>query len=136
MWSFVTKKRNKCWVWLMVSWQTRQIIAYAVGKRNVETCRVLWQRVPKDYRRKLIYTDFYDAYFAVLPRSQHRPTGKGDGKTCMVERMNNQVRQRLGRFVRKTLSFSKCPIMHEGCLRWFLQDYNERRKRKIEAQHL
>lgn len=136
MWSFVTKKKNKRWIWLIVSWQTRQVIAYAVGDRSAETCRLLWQRVPKEYRRKLIYTDFYEAYVSALPRWQHRPCGKGSGKTCMVERMNNQIRQRLGRFVRKTLSFSKCPKMHEGCVRWFLQNYNERQKIKIVLKQL
>ena len=136
MWSFVAKKKNKKWIWLVVSWRTRQVIAYAVGDRSAETCRLLWQRVPKGYRRKLIYTDFYEAYVSALPRSQHRPRGKESGKTCMVERINNQIRQRLGRFVRKTLSFSKCPKMHEGSLRWFLQTYSERQKVKIALKQL
>jgi hypothetical protein len=34
------------------------------------------------------------------------------------------LRQRLGRFVRKSLSFSKSDAMHELCLRLFLHDYN------------
>ena len=97
---------------------------------------MLWQRVPKGYRHKLVYTDFYEAYISALPRWQHRPCGKGSGKTCTVERMNNQIRQRLGRFVRKTLSFSKCPKMHESCLHWFLQNYNERQKIKIVLKQL
>lgn len=92
--------------------------------------------MPQGYKRKLIYTDFYEAYVTALPRSQHRPGGKESGKTCMVERMNNQVRQRLGRFVRKTLSFSKCPVMYEGCLRWFLQTYNEAKKAKLALQQI
>jgi insertion element IS1 protein InsB len=41
-----------------------------------------------------------------------------------VERWNCTLRQRLGRFVRKTLSFSKSEAMHEVCLLLFLQDYN------------
>ncbi|MCA1837565.1 MAG: IS1 family transposase, partial [Actinobacteria bacterium] len=35
-------------------------------------------------------------------------------------RWNGTLRQRLGRFVRKTLSFSKCEEMHETCLVLFL----------------
>jgi IS1 family transposase len=128
--------QSEAFTWLIVSWKTRQVVAYAVGDRSTETCRLLWHRVPQGYRRKLVYTDFYEAYISALPRSQHRPRGKESGKTCMVERMNNQIRQRLGRFVRKTLSFSKCPKMHEGCLRWFLQTYNERQKIKIVLKHL
>ena len=41
-----------------------------------------------------------------------------------IERFNNIIRQRLGRFVRKTLSFSKCDEMHEMCLRLFLHEHN------------
>ena len=61
----------------------------------------------------------------MLPAAQHRATEKGEGQTCHVERFNNILRQRLARFVRKTLSFSKCDQMHEICLRLFLHEYNE-----------
>ncbi|MBC8103042.1 MAG: IS1 family transposase [Cytophagales bacterium] len=136
MWSLVTKKRNKKWAWLIVSWRTRQVVAYAVCDRSAETCRLLWQRVLKGYRRKLVYKDFYEAYLSGIPCWQHRPRGKESGKTCIVERMNNHIRQRLGRFVCKTLSFSKCPKMHDGSLRWFLQTYNERQSVKNILEQL
>lgn len=38
--------------------------------------------------------------------------------------MDNTLRQRLARFVRKTLSFSKSLFMHDACLRLFLHRYN------------
>jgi insertion element IS1 protein InsB len=41
-----------------------------------------------------------------------------------VERWNNTLRQRLARFVRKTLSFSKSDEMHEVSLKLFLHRYN------------
>ena len=47
------------------------------------------------------------------------------GLTAHVERWNNTLRQRVGRFVRKSLSFSKSDTMHELCLRLFLHDYNK-----------
>jgi len=52
--------------------------------------------------------------------------GKSEGQTNHVERWNNgTLRQRLGRLVRKTLSFSKSDSMHEEiCLVLFLHDYN------------
>jgi hypothetical protein len=49
---------------------------------------------------------------------------KETGATAHVERSNNTLRQRLGRFVRKTLSFSKSLVMHEIALRFFLHRYN------------
>ena len=125
MWSFVARRRNKRWVWLAQCRRTRQIVAFAIGDRSEQTCRLLWQRVPKRYKRCLLYSDFWDAYQKVLPDEQHEATGKGAGQTCHIERFNNILRQRLGRFVRKTLSFSKCDVMHELCLKLFLHEYNK-----------
>ena len=41
-----------------------------------------------------------------------------------VERLNNTLRQRLGRLARQTLSFSKSLMMHKACLHLFLHRYN------------
>lgn len=102
-------------------------MAWAVGDRSEATCRRLWARVPEGYRRGLLYTDLWEAYRAVLPAGRHRPAGKGGGPTSHVERWNNTLRQRLGRFVRRTLSFRKSDEMHEVCLRLFIHDYNVHR---------
>ncbi len=127
MWSFVCRRKNKRWVWLAQCRRTRPIVAYAIGDRSEATCRVLWERIPRKYKRCVCYTDFWSAYAHVLPEKQHRATGKGAGQTCHVERFNNILRQRLGRFVRRTLSFSKTDTMHENCLRLFLHEYNKQR---------
>ncbi len=61
---------------------------------------------------------------AVIPEEQHTAVGKETGETAHVERWNNTLRQRLARFVRMTLSFSKAELMHEACLLLFLHQYN------------
>ena len=132
MWSFVARRKNKRWVWLAQCRRTRQIVAYAIGDRSEATCALLWARIPKRYKRCLCYTDFWSAYAEVLPKEQHRAGGKGAGQTCHIERFNNILRQRLGRFVRRTLSFSKTDVMHESCLLLFLHDYNVRIKGRLE----
>ena len=43
-----------------------------------------------------------------------------------IERFNDILRQRLARFVRRTLSFSKNDEMHEICLLLFLHQHNRR----------
>ncbi len=60
----------------------------------------------------------------MIPAKQHLASGKGSGETSHVERWNNTLRQRLGQFVRKTLSFSKSDRMHDVRLRLFLHRYN------------
>ena len=53
------------------------------------------------------YTDFWSAYELVFPDSRHKSVGKETGLTAYIERLNNTLRQRISRLVRKTLSFSK-----------------------------
>ena len=119
------KRANKRWVWVALSRATRQVVAYAMGDRSRATCQRLWAAVPAAYRRGHCFSGFWEAYRLVLPAEQHTAAGKESGLTAHVERWNNTLRQRLGRFVRKSLSFSKSDTMHELCLRLFLHGYNK-----------
>jgi IS1 family transposase len=124
LWSFVLKRANKRWIWIALCRATRQVVAYVVGDRSAATCKKLWEQIPASYRSAHCYSDFWEAYQLVIPAEQHTAVGKETGLTAHVERWNNTLRQRLGRFVRKSLSFSKSDAMHELCLRLFLHDYN------------
>jgi IS1 family transposase len=107
--------------------KTRQVVAYAIGDRSNETCKKLWNSIREEYRSGHCYTDFWSAYQAIIPEEQHTAAGKETGQTAHVERWNNTLRQRLGRFVRKTLSFSKTTLMHRACLDLFLHRYHVER---------
>jgi len=120
LWSFVLKEANRFWIWIALCRKTRQVVAYAVGDRSKETCLRLWETIPPAYREGRCFTDFWTAYAAVIPEAQHSAVGKETGETAHVERWNNTLRQRLARFVRMTLSFSKSVFMHEACLLLFL----------------
>src|SRR6266567_7483447 len=88
--------------------------------RSQQTCLRLWQAVPLAYRNGHCFSDFWAVYQVVIPEEQHTAVGKETGETAHVERWNNTLRQRLARFVRMTLSFSKSVVMHEACLLLFL----------------
>lgn len=124
LWSFVRRKGKQAWVWIALSFQSRQVIAFVVGDRSAKTCRKLWERLPEAYQKLMAYTDFWRAYCDVIPKEQHQRCAKGSGLTNSVERFNLTVRQRVGRMVRKTLSFSKSWRMHLLCLRIFIDTYN------------
>ncbi len=124
LWSFVGCKRNKRWVWLAVCKQTKQVVACVIGGRGIDTCRKLWSNIPESYKQSIVFSDFWEAYQAVIPDEQHQAVGKDSGLTAHVERFNNTIRQRLARFIRKTLSFSKSEHMHLICLHMFLVRYN------------
>ena len=99
-------------------------VAYAIGDRSEDTCRRLWNAIEASSRCGHCFTDFWAAYQAVVPEEQHTAVGKETGQTAHVERWNNTLRQRLARFVGKTLSFSKSTLLHEARLLLFLHRYN------------
>jgi insertion element IS1 protein InsB len=131
MWSFVLKKRNKRWIWLALCRRTRQIVASTIGDRSEDTCRKLWKNIPPEYRTCQSFSDFWNAYQKVFPEETHQSVGKDSGETNHIERWNNTLRQRLGRFVRRTLSFSKSDYFHEIVLRIFIFRYNLLRLKTI-----
>ena len=132
LWSFVGSKRQQQWVWLAINRETREIVGMAIGSRTRVTARKLWKSLPTIYRQCAIcYTDFWQAYEAVLPSKRHRPVGKESGQTNHIERFNNTLRQRCSRLVRKTLSFSKKMANHIGALWYFIHDYNARIRAKL-----
>jgi len=40
----------------------------------------------------MLFTDYWEAYQAVIPNQQHFPGGKETGETFQVERWNNALR--------------------------------------------
>lgn len=127
LWSYVGRKKNKVWVWLALDNQTREIVGCYVGDRSEKGAKGLWKSLPPEYRQcATIYTDFWEAYKCVLPSKRHHAVGKETGKTSYIERFNCTLRQSIGRFVRKTLSFSKSTENHIGAIWYFIHDYNQK----------
>jgi insertion element IS1 protein InsB len=124
LWSFVYSKDNQRWVWIALCRRTRQIVAFYIGDRGELSCRELWNRIPKAYRKCHTFSDFGETYRKVFATDKHHAVGKDSGETNHVERWNNTLRQRIARFVRKTLSFSKIDFYHELVLRLFIIRYN------------
>jgi len=125
MWSHGGKKGNKYWIWLAIDIETREIVGVYIGNRDKKAAQGLWDSLPPVYRQGAIcYTDFWESYAAVFPSKRHRAVGKGTGKTNLIERFNNTMRQRISRLVRKTLSFSKKVSNHIGAIWYFIHYYN------------
>lgn len=125
LWSFVGAKRDEWWVWVALDAGTRQVVAMVCGGRDERTARCLWDALPDEYRDgAIVATDFLAAYRAVIPEGRHAAAGKEAGLTSHVERFWLTVRQRVGRCVRRTLSFSKCCWNHVGALWDFIRHYN------------
>ena len=130
VWSYVGSKKNPVWIWIVLCRRTRQVVAWMWGDRSADTCAMLWAKVPDNYKHALCYSDLHGAYQKVLDPKQHQACGKEEGQTNHVERFNLTLRQRLSRFVRKTLAFSKSLFMHIVCLRLFFHSYNQDQDRR------
>ena len=123
MWTFVHDKMNKQWLWLAILRRTGHTIAYHIGKRDHFAFEELYAKVPQQYKQCQSRSDFWEAYDN-LPKALHRKCGKEEGETSQVEAANNVLRQRLGRLVRKTCSFSKSLKNHNKCIGLFIQERN------------
>jgi IS1 family transposase len=96
-------KRCYKYLWLAISRLTHQVVGFCIGDRSFGTLWDFWFSLPSAYRRKLVYTDFYEAYAKLFRSWQHRPCDKGSGKTSIVEGLNNKWRNRVSGLVRKTV---------------------------------
>jgi IS1 family transposase/transposase-like protein len=135
LWSFVDDKGNQQWVWLAIDAETREILGCYIGDRSRASAIALWQSIPAVYRQcAKVYTDFWEAYVTVIPSKRHEAVGKDSGLTSYIERLNNTLRQRVSRLVRKTLSFSKKLENHIGAIWLFIHDYNRRIRQKLAEQ--
>jgi len=78
--------------------------------------------LPAVYRQCAVaYTDFWVSYEKVILRKHHRAVGKETGQTNHVERLNNTLRERISRLVRKkTLFFQKCRKSYFGAIWYFI----------------
>ncbi len=123
MWSYVGAKDCPQWLWLALERRTGLIAGFHLGARDEEGARGLWLSIPPALRNKaLVFTDDWAAYAAVFQKGQHQTEGKK--QTTRMERLNNTLRQRCSRLVRKTLSFSKSWQNHFLAIRFFLVNFN------------
>ena len=124
MHSFVGRKRQKRWLWIALCRRTRQVVAFTIGDRSEKSCRRLFRRIPEGYRTAATYSDFWAAYERVFQTGRHRCVGKDSGETAHVERWNCTLRQRLSRYVRRSLAFSKKDYNHHLFTKNFITHYN------------
>lgn len=68
LWSFVERRANKRWIWLVLERRTRQIVALHIGDRSADSAIALWAKVPLAIKAQaLVLTDCRDAYALAIP---------------------------------------------------------------------
>ena len=132
MWSYVGAKDCPVWLWLAIERRTGLIVGFHIGERNQESALGLWLSIPEALRQKaLVFTDDLAAYAAVFDKGQNQTEGKK--QTTRIERLNNTLRQRCSRLVRKTLSFSKAWQNHLNAIRFLLVKLNLQKLAKLPS---
>ena len=122
--SFVGSKGSKHWLWVALSRKTRQVVAWVIGDRSTQTFKRLLKKMPPEYLKLQSYSDHWKSYRLLLGKGNHRMTDKQEGETCHIERWNCTLRQRMSRFVRKSLAFSKKVRYHHMAVKLFIWFYN------------
>lgn len=134
MWAFVGSKKNQQWVWLAWSFQTGQVLAFAVGPRDLKTAKKLRVGIPTSYSRKSIYTDGLGIYESLISFHRHWVAEKGSGGTNIAEGGNTYLRHRVSYLVRKSSSFARNVDWLIRRLYFVLFTRNERIKNLFQKQ--
>jgi IS1 family transposase len=121
--TFVGLKVKQIRIWIVLCRQTRQIVSFFIGDGSMESSKRLWRKLPYAYLNCKSFSDFWKAY-SCLPESTHQKVGKETGETAHVERLNNTIRQRFSRLVRRTLSYSKRAYMLNLLFKLWAYYYN------------
>jgi insertion element IS1 protein InsB len=121
MWTFVQKKKQKAWIWLVYSKMTKKILAVHIGDRGKNSAKKLIEQVPN---MKIYCTDNWDAYNCAIEDQNLREIGKRN--TQDIERFNLNMRLWLARLVRKTIKFSKSLEMLKASVNLVVNKYNDK----------
>ncbi|MEZ4934148.1 MAG: IS1 family transposase [Saprospiraceae bacterium] len=125
-WSFVGCKKNKAWIWVAFEPNTRQVVAFHIGGRGIDSAKALWLKIPQRMRKHCYFeTDEWEAYRSVLPFDRHYV---GKDQTYHVKGFWSGVRARVSRLVRKSLSFSKNWDNHIAAIRYYFWQFNLERQ--------
>jgi len=112
-WVFCGFKKNKLWVIKAVDCGKRRVVAWYLVSVTRATFRRLYNKV-KHLKNCIFYTDDWDAFSKVLPKSRHVI---GKTHTVTIERDNSNTRHHLGRFTRRTKVVSKSRVMVDLTIR-------------------
>ena len=113
MWSFVQNKDNQRWLWYAIDKETRAILAFVFGKRELKGKNEAFLELKtllEPFGIKTFCTDGLSTYERNLKGFEHIISKKN---TQRIERKNLTLRTRIKRLCRKTICYSKCQDMHD-----------------------
>ena len=122
--SFVLMKVKQIRIWIVLNRSNRQILSFFIGDGSMDACKRLWRKLPYEFLKCYSFSDFWKAYNC-NPKDTHTKIKGSKAETNHIERLNNTIRQRFSRLVRKTLSFSKKEYMLNLHFKLWAFQYNQ-----------
>lgn len=100
---FIKRKESLYWIVLAYERESKRVVRYAIGRRNLSTIRMVIDSLALSKARK-IYTDKLNLYKNLIPHDIHNSIQYG---TNRIERVNLTFRARLKCLQRRSISFPK-----------------------------
>lgn len=110
------KKSEQRWLWYAIDHTTKVILAYVFGRRTDDVFMRL-KTLLEPFNITRFYTDDWGSYARHLDETKHCI---GKRNTQNIERKNLNLRTRIKRLTRKTICFSKSPLMHDTVIGLFI----------------
>ncbi len=122
LWSYVKHKGNKVWLIYAVCAETKEVVAYAFGKRNAATVKRLYKQISEaGIEVEKFCFDNWKAFSQIL-KEENIEIGKQH--TTLIEGINCHLRHRISRLARRTCCFSKKLSYHIKAIELVLQNMN------------
>jgi insertion element IS1 protein InsB len=112
------KESHRRYVISAMDKRTGEIVAVTTGRRNQKTIREVTDQLCT-LKPKRIITDGWNGYASLIPETIHKITEFGINR---LERLHLNLRQRLKRLSRKTMSWSKTERMFAVSIRLYFGD--------------
>jgi IS1 family transposase len=105
LYSFVGNKGKKVWIFYVYAPETKEILAFTMGKRSIKQLRYLMLKIKHlNIQIDTYRTDDFKGFSNVLKNYNHLI---GKEYTKHIEGRNTFIRARLARFQRRSTKFSK-----------------------------
>ncbi len=118
--TYIGNKQRLYWIVYALRRDTKEVIDFKVGKRNLKTLRRVIETTLLSEAKK-IYTDGYELYKSLIPEGIHCQRKYSINH---IERKNLSIRTHLKRLSRKTICFSRSCEMLEACLKIYFWSSN------------
>ncbi len=125
MYSFVQKKDKKVWIFYAYAPETKEILAFTMGKRNIRQVEYLMIKLKVlGIRIDNWCTDSFKGFITVLRAKNHLI---GKEYTKAIEGRNTDIRAKLARFQRRSTKFSKKLIFQWNLFKIYVHCLNNNR---------